>query len=129
MWPKFHVLPQLESNPRSHRCNSSCSVMNCRYLREKILCFSAVPENKIFSTLCFRVQGWPLTEFCRCEYLLARAQQNVRNWQQLQDESFLESAQEESSTAHDICEKKNFQEMLSFVNAELHEINVHLNSI
>ena len=103
--------------------------MNGRYLTEKFSCFSAVPENKIFSTLCFRVQGWPLTEFCRCEYLLARAQQNVRNWQQLQDEDFLESAQEESSTAHDICEKKKFQEMLSFVNAELHEINVHLNSI
>ena len=74
------------------------------------------------------MQGWPLTEFCRCEYLLARAQQNVRNWQQLQDEYFLELAQEESSIAHDICEKKDFQEMMSFVDAEIHEINVQLNS-
>ena len=77
--------------------------------------------------MCFRVQGWPLTEFCRCEYLLARAQQYVRNWQQFQDEYYLEMALEETDRAHDICVKKNFQEMLSFVDAELREINDHLN--
>ena len=70
-----------------------------------------------------------MTEFCRCEYLLARAQQNVRNWQQLHEECFLELAQEESSTARDICEKKNFQEMMNFVKAELDEIHAHLNCI
>ena len=83
----------------------------------------------VFLTVCFRVQGWPLTEFCRCEFLLARAQQNVRNWQQLHDERFLELAQEETSTAHEICEKKNFQEMMIFVDAEIDEINVQLNSM
>ena len=90
--------------------------------------FTSDKKMNVFLSVCFRVQGWPLTEFCRCEFLLARAQQSVRNWQQLHDEYFLELAQEETSTAHDICEKKNFQEMMIFVDAEIDEINVQLNS-
>ena len=77
-------------------------------------------------TLCFRVQGWSLTEFCRCEYLLVRAEQNVQNWQQFQDESFLDTALEECETARAICQRKNFQEMMSFGDAELQEIKLHL---
>ena len=69
-----------------------------------------------------------MTDFCRCEYLLARAQQNMRNWEQFQDESYLEMALEDCGRAHAICQRKNFQELMIIVDAELHEINVNMSN-
>lgn len=73
-----------------------------------------------------RCQGWSMSEFCRCEYLLARSEQNYRSWQTFRDEHFLELALEDSNTAHRICEKKNFEEMKICIDAELLHINCHL---
>ena len=74
-----------------------------------------------------RSQGWPMTEFCRCEYLLARAEQSYRCWQTFEDESFIQMAHEETNEALSISKQKNFQEMMGCANAELRELTCYLN--
>lgn len=74
-----------------------------------------------------RCQGWTMTAFCRCEHLLARSEQNFRSWQTFGEEYFLRAALDESSRALAICEQKNFQELISWTQAQIQELESNLN--
>ena len=71
-------------------------------------------------------QGWTMTLFCKCEYLLARCEQNIRNWERFGNPEFFKKACKNSSKALRKAEKNNFKSICCYAKEQHAYLGIEL---
>ena len=71
-------------------------------------------------------EGHSMTLFCKCEYLLARCEQNIRNWKRLEKQEFFKMACKNSSKALRKAEKNNFKSICCYAKEQHAYLGIEL---